>query len=411
MQCSGFDAGSVTGPLCRDLCHTEELKIERCRSSVPDKKVYDGIWKEKPVILKQAQHWFDQLNEVSLPDEDIQTLVVDTVESIVKRQFGRCASCKSVVAKFLHHADANNDGSVTRVEARNFLALVLNQEAFMVTLLNGSRHSVEFYGYCGGMYAVERVPANAEAIFGTSTVLQDYMFPDVLDQLDELLRALYNKLLKFSLFDTLGISNAFNFITFNAVSIIYRHFYQVRVPTIQERLKFASLLLEALQTLSENPYGALQSCDSHIGNYGLTNDSVIKLIDYDHVFGQSYLSKTLGTTKCEDECRVGSYAECVSVCNESTGYCSSDLYAQDLHNTCSSLIRTVFKRTAYEEFINPEDVGAQCQFKLIKKVISICQKVPVARNLSQARKNVDVMKELLTNIEEQLKACMTKDNK
>lgn len=404
-QCRLFDEGEVTGPLCNDLCHTKLLQVQQCLTSVPEKKVFSGSWNGRGVVLKQAQQWFEQMEGIDIPRANTEKVLMELLEDIIERHFGHCANCTKIVRKFLQHANANSDARISQVEAKNFLALIFHQEPFMVALLNGSKHSVDFFGYCGAIYVVEKVPVNAELIFESSVVLHDYIFPEAFDQLDELLRSLSSVVLDFHFLRNSGISRALNFIALNVASIIYRNIYQVRVPSYKERLSFAKSLLEALQTLSESPYGAVQSCDSHIGNFGLTNDSVVKVLDYDQLFAQEYLRIKLGNTKCESDCVVGGHQECASVCDKTTGYCYSDLVSQDLQNSCSSLLRTIFDRTVYQELVNPEDAGAQCQLNVIRKIINYCREIPVVSSTTESRKHVDMVKNLLMAAEEDLKAC------
>ena len=44
---------------------------------------------------------------------------------------------------------------MTASEARTFLSLMYQEESFMFIALNESKHSLDFYGCCGGLYVTQ----------------------------------------------------------------------------------------------------------------------------------------------------------------------------------------------------------------------------------------------------------------
>ena len=60
-QCSVYKAGDVSGPLCPDLCGPKNsIHLGNCLSTAPDKKIYNGEWQGKEVILKINMSWFEE---------------------------------------------------------------------------------------------------------------------------------------------------------------------------------------------------------------------------------------------------------------------------------------------------------------------------------------------------------------
>ena len=55
-QCSAYKAGDVSGPLF-------SIHLGNCLSTAPDKKIYNGEWQGKEVILKINMSWFEEFEK------------------------------------------------------------------------------------------------------------------------------------------------------------------------------------------------------------------------------------------------------------------------------------------------------------------------------------------------------------
>lgn len=182
--CSAYDEGHVSGPLCSDLCEQNNIRLVKCLTTVPDKKIYDGTWHGKSVILKVNMSWFEEFKErQKITDNDVASSYQSDVSSRVNSLFGNCSQCTKLVSRLLLLGDGNSDGSVTAAETRTFISLLQHMEPMMLMTLNESKHTVDFYGYCGGLYMVEKVPFVASDLFGDSWELIELPFlPDTLEK-------------------------------------------------------------------------------------------------------------------------------------------------------------------------------------------------------------------------------------
>ncbi|KAJ7357601.1 N-term cysteine-rich ER, FAM69 [Desmophyllum pertusum] len=83
--CSAYEAGTVSGPLCSDLCKQNNIHLGKCLSMVPEKKVYDGEWQGRQVILKANMKWFLEFNErQEQSDNEVVSSFKNDISSWVK---------------------------------------------------------------------------------------------------------------------------------------------------------------------------------------------------------------------------------------------------------------------------------------------------------------------------------------
>ncbi|KAJ7357600.1 hypothetical protein OS493_024413 [Desmophyllum pertusum] len=84
-------------------------------------------------------------------------------------------------------------------------------------------------------------------------------------------------------------------------------------------------MLDATLALSNNPYGMVQSCDIHLGNFGITNNSIVKVIDLDLMYPVVFLRTLLEQKECvsDEDCWVGNKEDCQSSCDTTAGTCTS----------------------------------------------------------------------------------------
>ena len=180
-QCSAYIAGNVSGSLCSDLCKLNNIHLGQCLSTVPEKQIYDADWRGRQVILKINVTWFKKFGKLqNITDNEAVASYKNDVSSRVTTLFGDCPRCSELTSVLASLGDANGDRSVTSVEARTFISLLQYMEPVMSMALNESKHTVDFYGYCGGLYVVEKVPFIASKLFGDYWELLDLFF-DVLE--------------------------------------------------------------------------------------------------------------------------------------------------------------------------------------------------------------------------------------
>ena len=93
----------------------------------------------------------------------------------------------------------------------------------------------------------------------------------------------------------------------------------------RKKFDFAYSLLDATLDTSSTPYGLAQSCDVHLGNYGITTTSTVKLIDLDLMYPHVFLRTLLEQKKCVSDwdCFVGRSDFCWSTCDKTKGTCKT----------------------------------------------------------------------------------------
>ena len=396
MQCSGFKQGSIAGPLCHDLCQAGNVRFDKCLTSDPDKQVFRGTLRGRDVILKVVHHWFKEFDEKksAFVEDDLQASYKNLILGAVTSICADCSQCEELTEKFTTMADVNKDGQLTRTEVTSFLALLAQQEPAMLIALNGSKHSLDFFGYCGGIYAVERLPFIAGELFGVSWMLEDLaVFPVFFDPLEELVREYMLKLVNI-LLRVPYISDILKCTALNLKNIIYRNLVQIKTPTVEETFEFLLGIMDMVLDLSNKPCGILQSCDAHEGNFGLTNNLTVKPIDFDLIYTKPVLARILSQKSClsHDECKVGAYDECTSPCDFETGLCSPQPNSQDLQYICRTIFRLVFEN---------RDLSSQylrCLHRGITGVVSLCSNLSSVKSKDDLASHVDVVKSALKKV-------------
>ena len=398
-QCSAYDEGHVSGPLCSDLCKQNSIHLGKCLTTVPDKKIYDGTWHGKSVILKVNMSWLDEFQErKKITDNDVASSYQNDVLSRVDSLFGNCSQCTKLVSRLLLLGDGNSDGSVTAVEARTFISLLQHMEPMMLMTLNESKHTVDFYGYCGGLYMVEKVPFVASDLFGDSWELIE--LPFLPDTLEKPIKSMFNyyggKVLRSAAFFLSYTSTIVNDTLFSKYSIFST--FQTYFSSKREKFDFAYLILDATADVSVTPYGLTQSCDLHLGNYGITNTSAVKLIDLDLLYPHVFLRTLLKKKKCVSDldCFVGRFDYCWSDCDKMSGTCKSLLGLQDIHMICEGLFPIIFSNPS---ILHTEVYNHTCLEKAIKKLGVFCSKLPVVYSVNELKQNLLTVKKRLKSIE------------
>lgn len=389
----------MSGPLCSDLCKQNNIHLGKCLSMVPEKKVYDGEWQGRQVILKANMEWFLELNErQEQSDNEVVSSFKNDISSWVETLFGDCPQCSRLVSRLLSLGDSDDDKIVTASEARTFVSLLYQEEPFMLMALNESKHSVDFYGYCGGLYVVEKVPYIASSLFGEKWDFGDFsILPDVFEPVEEITRNLVGKILD-TAFSIPYIGTILDDVQTFTKYLIFSTFYQKHIPSQKEMFDIVSSMLDATLALSNNPYGMVQSCDIHLGNFGITNNSIVKVIDLDLMYPVVFLRNLLEQKECvsDEDCWVGNKEDCQSSCDATTGTCTSMVHKQDLVNICETHFPFIFKSYSTLELAGH---NATCLTTAIEKLVEFCETLPVAYTTEQLRHDILTVKKALRSIE------------
>ena len=400
-QCSAYKEGQVSGPLCPDLCEHNSIHLGKCLSSVTEKKVYDGTWQGREVILKANERWFMAFKELQKKtDNDVMSSFQNDVLFWVETMFGNCSQCSTLVEKLTSYADGNHNEIITASEARTFVSLMYQEESFLLIALNDSKDSLDFYGYCGGLYVTEKVPLIASSVFGEKWEFSEFsLLPDLFEPVEEMTRNFIGKNILDSAFSIPYVYSILNEALTLTKSLIFSTFSQYHIPSQKEKFDFLHALLDATLSLSSNPYGLLQSCDIHLGNFGITNDSVVKFIDLDFTYPSVFLRTLLEQKQCssDEDCWVGTMEDCHSSCDISTNSCSSVVHKQDLANICDIHIPFVFRRsTILSELTGSNTTGLR---KALGKLVMFCQTLSVSYSAEQLRHDILTVKEKLRIVE------------
>ena len=398
-QCSAYEAGQVSGPLCSDLCEKNSIHFGKCFSTVVEKMVYDGEWRGTQSILKMNMDWFNLFEErQKLTDNDVVSSYEDDVSARIGSLFADCSQCDKLTSRLLLIGDSNSDAVLTASEVRTFVSLLHLVEPMMLLTLNESKHTVDFYGYCGGLYVVEKLPYVASQVFGEKWELRDLsLLPDLFEPLEEVGRDFAVKIVN-TAFSIPYISTILSDTLTITKSLIFRAISQTHVPSQSEKFKFIYSLLDAVLDVSSSPYGMLQACDMHLGNFGFTSNSTVKVIDFDHTFPLAHLRTLLEQKHCtsDDECWVGNSEDCQSSCDTTTGTCTSVVRKHDLINLCEIHFPFIFRSPS---MLQLPGQNTTCLTKAMSGLVAFCQQLPFIESIHHLRQGILAVKEKLQIIE------------
>ncbi|XP_031571249.1 divergent protein kinase domain 1A-like isoform X2 [Actinia tenebrosa] len=392
--CNQYEQNLIAGPLCHDLCQSKTLTFDTCLSTQPDKAIYKGTWKNEEVILKIR-------NGVEIESYSFSHLKTNEdhknqISATVKILFGECENCSDLTDRLAKTADVNNDGQLTPAETMTMVTLLQTPEPSMMLIINDSKHVPEMYGYCGKLYAVEKLPVIADSVFGyTWNFLDLAVLPSILEPFEDSLKR--NAEIIYKSLKTFKIVREWIFPFIEDLKyFVYQKILRMRLPSLEERFNFSLSLMDTVLALSSTPYGMFQSCDSHLGNFGLSVNSEVKIIDGDQVLPIHYLQLVLTSKKCINDrnCRVGDFYECSSECDQSTGFCTSELEKRNIQNICSDSLALIFRNIS-EDFKNQTLI---CLEKAIYKLAAFCYTLPTEKLVSEIKDDIEIVKEKLLHI-------------
>ena len=162
--------------------------------------------------------------------------------------------------------------AICRKLRERLLALLTQQEPKMLIALNGSKHVTSFHGYCGGLYAVDKVALLAGDLFGL------WRMEDL-----SLLLAWFDPIKDVSDILILGetlCKHPYAIAVYDYFMTTFKHLVNVRSPpTLEEKFLSLFQFLDLILELSSKPFGIMYSCDIHNWIYGLTENLTFRVID------------------------------------------------------------------------------------------------------------------------------------
>lgn len=390
-------AGDVSGPLCKDLCVHDNFRFAECLSTVPAKKIFGAKWREREVVLKINMSWFEELGKrQEFVESKAAKSYENDVSTRVRTLFGDCARCGELASSLVSIGDSDNDGKITGAEEKSFVSLLQQTEPMMLMALNDSKHTVDFYGYCAGLYVLEKVPHVTAKVFEQNWELIDLSFlPEAIEPIQTAIDNLGGIILN-AMFSSLQYLCA-HFLNSlpTKMNLMLHPFLPTHVPSKREKFRLVYSLIDATLELSNNPYGLVISCDANLHNFGYTSDFVIKFIDldltYPLAFVQSLLKKKNCT--CDLDCWTGVSEICCSACNRTTGYCTSEMQYQDLHIVCEGIIPKIFGKPSIRE---SDDT---CLTNAIRELAEFCSRLPVVYSVEELKVEIRAVKKRLRSIE------------
>ncbi|EDO38496.1 predicted protein [Nematostella vectensis] len=394
--CKEYDAGQVTGNLCHSMCSEKSVLINRCLTGQGEKKVHSATWNGREVVLKFFTTFQNYTIELLEPRYEITQYIL----SLFGR-FDQCEKCQATFDQILDIADVDRDGKLSALETKSILDLLHTPEPRLLLILNGSKHSPNIYGYCGRLYAVENIPHIADILFGLPMRLDDLCaLPFILEPVENFIRSIIYKY-----YNTL--EKKFMPMLSKIQMIVFVNILQLRVPNIEERFNYMHSVLDGLLELNSNPFGLLQSCDVHNGNFGLTDDAppIAKFIDLDLTYTKYTAEVYLESTSCSSnsDCTIGDFKECASKCNTETGYCNSKLLSQDVQNICLAIVDPLISYV-YQNF-NKDPVQLRCFQVAVESIREYCVTIPVYDTFEDLVLHTGNVKKMLKDLQEGKYRC------
>eukprot|EP00794_Sanderia_malayensis_P019077 gene19077-20993_t len=296
--CRNFTNKIAYGKLCEPLCKSNGIIKSRCIHH-GDTIVIFAMWNDNEIVLKwKKPHFYNQYLTLdyfnvgsmmlpqpppaSVPDPmrigQPQQLVLGLLQRNIKHLFHvpqnsnmnlravwkdlLLNQLESNLGTAIHGLPSETTNAALRGmgaefttdarELRSFVPLLSQDEFSMIGIYQELRHFPKLHGYCGQAYAVERL-----APYGD-------LFPSILRKIDW-----------------------------------------------KKRVKMALSFLDLLQELEHAKSGPLHHCDIQEGNFGLTHDFQVKVIDADMIFTEERVKEILAQSNCSKDSDCD-FFDCVS---------------------------------------------------------------------------------------------------
>ncbi|KAG7526317.1 FAM69C isoform X1 [Solea senegalensis] len=178
--CVEFGEGVVTGDMCEDMCVLGLVDYKRCLYYENGKKVMEGRWRGKPIILKSKLENFSSYEPLGILDyqdaaEDVSPLdmvfyatlevrnslgLAEADEEEEEGGRGGGGGANSSLARLWGKKLKKRDKSFSRAELASLWSLLQQEEYTFLRLLQDlSTHVAKVLGSCGHFYAVEYLSA------------------------------------------------------------------------------------------------------------------------------------------------------------------------------------------------------------------------------------------------------------
>ncbi|KAG9266012.1 protein FAM69B-like [Astyanax mexicanus] len=307
--CEHYRRGIISGSVCKSLCEEKTLTLQRCLSTSPTNQVYSAVWKEKAVIVKCGIE--DALGIDGSPDSFLKrdTGLYDKptrgtsmdefremLHTFLKDGLGEQASLSSLVSRVVTLADVNSDGKVSLAEAKSVWALLQIDEFVPMLALQDKEHAPRLLGFCGHLYATERV-ANA-ALFRL----------DVPPWLQPLVPE--------------ALSSALN---------------RWLAPAWPRRARITIGLLEFVEEVFHGAYGSFYMCDASPSRVGYNANYDCKMADLGSVASEAAVRAFLRGRTCQTnaDCTFG--RDCTATCDRLARQCNTEVVQPNLAKVCALL--------------------------------------------------------------------------
>ena len=250
---------------------------------------------------------------------------------------------------------------------------------------NSSRWSVNYFGHCKDIYAVEPVMHTAGQIFGNDETLAEWL--ELPDSIVTITKTLSKQLMTVHVVQTL-----FSFLqktTREIANVIFYEFY-LEGSTFEDKIKFTINLFLMLKDMHLSSNGRILLCDVHLDNFGITKTGEVKIIDADDIFFVEDVGENLRTNFCDNDndCGIGDFNDCHSHCDHTTKTCSPNVAISNVRSVCNVLLSLVFHEISKEEhdilkiaidvmvgFSNADAVSLDDELSRIETVIGLLESI------------------------------------
>lgn len=206
------------------------------------------------------------------------------------------ADLGKLVSLVLSFADADNDGRVSLAEARSAWALLQLDEVLLSMVLQGRSHTPKLLGFCGDLYAVERVASTPLYGLGGSPRLRPWITAVAGRALDRFL-----------------------------------------APSWPRKAKISIGLLELVEDVFHGTLGSFLLCDMKPGSFGYTEHYELRLLDRRHVVPEEAFRSAMRARTCHEDSDCAYAGDCGASCRRAERRCGAEPSRTNLARACSAL--------------------------------------------------------------------------
>ncbi|KAL7844802.1 hypothetical protein SRHO_G00233410 [Serrasalmus rhombeus] len=209
---------------------------------------------------------------------------------------GEQPSLGSLVSRVVSLADVNSDGKVSLAEAKSVWALLQIDEFVPMLALQDKEHAPRLLGFCGHLYATERVANGALFRLDVPPWLQP-LVPEAL-------------------------SNALN---------------RWLAPAWPRRARITIGLLEFVEEVFHGAYGSFYMCDASPSRVGYNANYDCKIADLGSVASEAAVRAFLRGRTCQTnaDCTFG--RDCTATCDRLAKQCNTEVVQPNLAKVCALL--------------------------------------------------------------------------